>query len=259
MHKIQEIKSQITGHSPPSSSLSTVPVSAGGNWRDSPVLPSASGPGPHSLLKVLHGPAAPGWTLQPVGTWMGGGSGTQHTSRGHGRSTWPGRSPLLRVLHSRDSSPSQRPSWFPFHQKIRFLPSQGAARLSSLFDITVLSSLWSSPGFERIRIFNCLLPRFLLGLFRNRRLTAGPSLPGSSLEPQHRAQSPFLTGVPDLTWMSESIFFWELFLLRSRPGPELIHCLSGPSNQFAFVALLRKMHTAHCQSLERSSQCLIGE
>lgn len=136
MCKIQEVKSQITGHSP-SSSLSIVPISAGGNWRNPSLLPSASGAGPHSLLKVLHGPAAPGWTLQQVGTWMGGGPGTQHISRGHVRSTRPGRSPLLRVLHSHDSSLSQRPSWSPF-QFDCVLALRGSASSTACF----LSSYW---------------------------------------------------------------------------------------------------------------------
>lgn len=144
MCKIQEVKSQITGHSPPSSSLSTVAISAGGNWRNVPLLPSASGPGPHSLLKVLHGPVAPGWTLPQVGTWTGGGLGTQHVSPGHVRSIRPGCSLWLRALHSHDSSLSQRPSWSHFSRRYGF------SHLREQLGFLLSSTSQSSALFDRV-------------------------------------------------------------------------------------------------------------
>lgn len=203
MCKIQEVKSQIAGHSPPSSSLSTVAISARKLEKRTPA----------SFCLRPKTPQSPEGATWTSGSWVDTAAG------GHMDGWWLGdaaRLPRPCQVHSAwllpltESTPLPwlipLPEAFlvPASPEIRLLPSQRAARLSSLFNITVLCSLWSCPGFERVRIFNCLLPLFLLRLFKNRRLRAGPSLPGSSLEPQHRAQSSFLTGVPDLSWMSES-------------------------------------------------------
>lgn len=97
----QDLGSQTpNNHSPPSSSLSSVLMSAGGNWGNPPLLPPASGPGPHGLLKVPPGPVAPGWTLQQVGTWTGGRSGeTEHLQV---QSAWP--LPLAGSINVRGTS-----------------------------------------------------------------------------------------------------------------------------------------------------------